>query len=619
MKCFLACLLLASMLLPLSALADGYALYVSPDGSDESPGTADAPLASLAAAVSRVRKDAPAGGAAVYLHGGTYVLEETLTLTHRDRKDIAFAAVAGETPVISGGVPVTGWTVGEWLGKPIWTAQVSYKQLCALYNEEGARPSARWPKFGVLLVKDTLKKDAARPSNETQAQHRAFYAYPEDIGISLDGAVMRMLHLWKDELAGVTSYDAVTGRVVLSRRTSMTVRPLDPYWFENVLGAPLDPGEWAFDAAARTVYYAPRNGETPENTALYAGVLERLITMDGAAGRISFEGITFTRTGWTLPGSGIDFPQAAYDVDAAVYARNVKGLTFTHCTFRDTGAGCIRLDYNVKDVTIERCTFENIGAQAVYIRGRNLPGDASVTERLSIRNNRIAGYGQNFRNAPAILLMHAGDCDIAHNEISDGYYTAISGGWVWGAGTSATHDLRITNNLIHDIGRGMLSDMGGIYLLGTQRGTVVSGNIIHDVHAAEYGGWGIYLDEGAGRITVENNLVYSCSDQGFFQHRGVENTVRNNIFAYSLQGQIGTSDKTGNGTFHLQSNLLAGEEPFFYRKYGKEKMDVGANLYYAEASPFADAIQGDYTLLETGDFSGAGFVPWVYDAGVQAE
>jgi hypothetical protein len=74
--------------------------------------------------------------------------------------------------------------------------------------------------------------------------------------------------------------------------------------------------------------------------------------------------------------------------------------------------------------------------------------------------------------------------------------------------------------------------MGGIYTLGVQPGTVLRGNLIHDIEKAHYGGWCIYLDEGSSHILVEGNVCYRTNDTVFNQHYGRENLVRNNVFAF---------------------------------------------------------------------------------------
>ena len=99
--------------------------------------------------------------------------------------------------------------------------------------------------------------------------------------------------------------------------------------------------------------------------------------------------------------------------------------------------------------------------------------------------------------AVGILLMHADKNVIAHNHIHHLYYTGISVGWVWGYGPSVSKANRIEFNHIHDVGQKLLSDMGGIYMLGVSPGTVVRGNTSTTWTRATYGGWGIYTDEGS--------------------------------------------------------------------------------------------------------------------------
>jgi hypothetical protein len=78
--------------------------------------------------------------------------------------------------------------------------------------------------------------------------------------------------------------------------------------------------------------------------------------------------------------------------------------------------------------------------------------------------------------------------------------------------------------------------MGGIYMLGVQTGTVIRGNVIHDVIGSHYGGWGIYTDNGSTNMLIENNTVYNCKSHCCHQNVGKNNIIKNNVFAFGGLG-----------------------------------------------------------------------------------
>lgn len=606
-------------------------IYVAPWGDDNDAGTFDEPLQTLGEALLRVRGGV--SGATIWLRGGRYELSAALQASWDLPAQLSIRAYGDEEPVVTGSVRVEGWRETDLCGQTVWAAQTAYGAINALYGDDGARQSARWPKMGSLWVAGTLEEDAENAESNAFARSGAFYAWPESISFDPTGCRVRLVHWWKDECTTVRAYSAETGRITLNRPTTMTVQAGDFFWLENVWQAPMTAGEWAFDEATRTLYYCPRDGETMENTPLYAGVLTRLLAFEGVSG-LTLEGITFAQTGWNYTNNNLtyDYAQAAVDVESALVFADCDGISIYDCVFRDMSGGCVRLGQRVKNASVMNCDFIQIGAQALYICGRNTDVEADTTSDISFCNNVIEGYGRVFLNAPAVLVVHAARGEIVSNTIRDGYYSAVSVGWVWGKAFNVTDGWRIASNLIENIGQGMLSDLGGIYLLGVQNNTVVEGNVIRNVqHATNgYGGRGIFLDEGASGITIRGNLCYNCSSQGYFQHYADGNTLINNIFAFNAEGQIGLSDNSGEGNVKLQGNVLIGGEPYIvvvgsaregaqgdYRNSSHAKSIVkqsGTLTYTQENSPLM--VSGESVMLQTNaEMIAQGFAGFALSAG----
>jgi hypothetical protein len=100
--------ILASMAFTQSCLSETPCVYVSPTGSDESPGSNDKPFATLERAKQEARKLKKDGGATVCVAPGVYRMTKTLAL---GREDSGIVYSGGPGVVLSGSreVPASVW------------------------------------------------------------------------------------------------------------------------------------------------------------------------------------------------------------------------------------------------------------------------------------------------------------------------------------------------------------------------------------------------------------------------------------------------------------------------------------------------------------------------------
>jgi hypothetical protein len=133
----------------------------------------------------------------------------------------------------------------------------------------------------------------------------------------------------------------------------------------------------------------------------------------------------------------------------------------------------------------------------------------------------------------------------------------------------------------------ILSDMGGIYTLGMQPGTQVNNNLWHDIAGLQYGGWGIYFDEGSSGIVARSNIVYRTTHGGFHQHYGATNLVENNIFAFARDQQIQRSRSEPHISFTFATNIVYFDTGVLLgSEWSKDRFDLDWNIY-SDARPGA--------------------------------
>lgn len=659
-------------------------LVVAPYGDDSNPGTLEAPLKTFEKAKEMLKAENASGAVTVWFREGTYEITDTVEFTSADKSDVLYRSYPDEKVVFSGAKEIGGnWSETTINGVKAFVTDMPVENdsdyFRSLFKGSKRLPRSNYPKEGMFKVADPKTDEAAVPENEANffTKSVVFYAHPSDMldFANAQDVDVRIMHFWCDELMPVHSVDAAAGRVETTKPTAMTVRVEDNYIFENVKETLSAPGEWYLDRSEGKLYYIPEEGDTLENTVLYAGMTECLMTVNGAE-NISFQGINFEKTDWEHIGKdgsfsgkvfdeshplydnieyGATHPQAAFEVPAAIHISASSGINFTDCRFENISYTAVKFENASKNCNITSCRFNEIGANAVFIHGDFVV--PATTESINVTDCHISSYGRIFNNAIGILLTHAIDCDLTNNEIHDGWYTGISVGWNWGYSPNSTNNINISNNLIYDIGNGWLSDMGAIYTLGIQPDTVISGNVIYNVGCDEgrygYGGWGIYLDEGSSGMLVEKNLVYDCSSQTFHQHYGKDNIIRNNIFAFGGEGAFRITRNEDHNSLTLSNNILVTDNATMYAlttdpdwfvddsntywdyKHGgnvysgdsmsfferKSMVIMTARGYYNNAvfaDPlFKDAANRDFTLALNSPALETGFEAFEYNAGTK--
>ena len=464
-----------------------------------------------------------------------------------------------------GGRPITGLREGVYNGVRCLCAPVpeaaagTWRFTDLIVNGKRAVP-ARYPKNRTLRAVTTEHPSIATenaPVHDTSGGSRWFIAHPEDLeGVTgVENATVSFYHWWVDEHCPVKSYDPATGRVELACRTRFRITAeyeqdytgnLE-YYLENVPDEMCDPGEWFLDCGAGMVYYIPREGETAENVEMLAPVTDRLFHIAGTPQRrvtgIRLRGLELlcTRGDYMSYDAGAgEFcgadAQAVNGAPGAVSFAWAAHCALENCTLRGLGLHGVEILEGCDSILAENCLMEQLGAGGVKVFGTRAEELADAPEKathhITVRRCRILHAGRRHAAACGVLICHAHGCEVADCEVAWLDYTGISVGWVWGYAPNSTYGTRVTGNHVHHIGMGRLSDMGGLYFLGPQPGTVVRGNNIHDINSAHYGGNGIYTDQGAGGILFEENKVWRCKTACFTQHYGSRNVLRRNIFAF---------------------------------------------------------------------------------------
>ena len=528
--------------------------------------------------------------ATIRLTRGDYSLTEPLVLAAQDG-NVTWEASDPDHTVISGGCRISDFAPAP---AEIWHAktELHFEQL--FVNSHRAI-RARSPAEGFFNIADVKQEE--QPDGKARITIKvpgdAIAALPVDAA-ALHQVQILVFHKWDTSRYAVVSFDAAADTITVEGERMTTWNPWNTqsrFILENSQLMLIQPGRWFLNPAG-DISYIPLPGERIPKTELIAPIVEKFLEIDGASD-LHFKGLRFYHARYQLPPAGCPPVQAAAKIGAAIELDGARNVTFENAEIAHTGNYGIWFRQGCRDCRIQHCLLEDLGGGGIRIGEMEIRDDAArQTGGIIADNNIIRGCGRVHPSAVGIWIGQSANNRITHNDISDTFYTGVSAGWTWGYGRSLATNNYIAFNRIHQIGQSVLSDMGGIYTLGVSPGSAEVGNVIYDVRAHDYGGWGIYPDEGSTGWQIESNLVWNCTCDrpqtggAFHQHYGATNRIANNIFALSSGPPIQATRVENHLSFIFENNLIiSSNTPFFTGPWNKIQFASRSNCFAYQGAP----------------------------------
>jgi parallel beta-helix repeat protein len=437
------------------------------------------------------------------------------------------------TAIISGGVLVTGWTqVGANTYSAVVPPSIFVNQL---FVDNHRIIRTRVP----TNQSDYLRY--ATPLNDTnQARYGFQYAPGQFDYKSLTDAMVVVYHSW------TTSHHYID-RLIPTNNTVIFTNPSDRpigafvvqgqhrFHIENLCEA-LVPNSFCFVNETKTVYLMTDGSYDPTKSQIITSVNEivLLVASDDATKPVenfTMYNVAIQHGAWNVGRyQQADQFSAAFITSAALYIANATSIIISNIEISHTGLYGLWIKEGTTNIDVINSLVTDMGAGGIRI-GQMITPVPTPTTSIKIISNEVSYGGNVFPSGVGINIHRAVDVAIVDNLVHHHRYSGIVVGWQLGYNPSSTGNILVQGNYVHDIGRHILCDQGGIYTLGIQQGTIIHGNVIKNIFSYAVFMWGIYLDEGSSDLIVSNNVVYNTGWASLFLHYGANNTIINNVFA----------------------------------------------------------------------------------------
>ncbi|OQP59804.1 right-handed parallel beta-helix repeat-containing protein [Niastella populi] len=580
-------------------------------GTKEKPMATVAMALRKAREMRRLNDPAVANGVHIIVENGVYALSEPLFVRPEDSgtptSPTIIEAAPGARPVLSGGLQVKGWrkATENIPGLPaaargkVWVANapveagrlLDFRQLWI--NDQKA-----------VRARDRNADSMNRILSWNHQTEQCWIPKPKAAGWDKAAGMEMYIHQWwAIAILRIKSVTVKGDSALLSfyqpESRIQSEHPWPAPWISQKTGNSAfyltnaiqfldEPGEWYLDVQKQRIVYWPRNNEELPTAQVVAPCLQNIAriegTIDDPVSHVYFKGIDFKHTTWLRPSQAGHVPLQAGMFLLDAYKLKIpgtpdkKGLENQAWIGRQPGG--VELQF-VNNTGFERCNFSHMAATGLdYIKGtqydtiigctfRDIAGTAiqagyfsdpafethlpynpaderELCRKLTISNSYITNCANEDWGCVGISAGYVQGINIVHNELNDLPYSGICVGWGWTKTINAMRNNRVHANLVHHYAKHMY-DVGGLYTLSAQPGSVISENYVHTILKAPYAHdpnhfFYMYLDEGSAYLTLKDN--YCEADKFMKNSNGPGNTWENNgpMVADSIRNRAGLED-----------------------------------------------------------------------------